>query len=134
MQCEPRLQALLLADNVYTDRDTGKIVIAGTFNRLWAKEFPTTFHRPTTAYVSLTEIRGKSTLELKFVNLKSGEVLMSSHAFDVECGNPLSSVEVVLPVPPFPMPEEGVFAFELHAGGVLLGSIRMALMKWSSEK
>ena len=31
---KPLLQALLLADHVYQDRDTGKKVIAGTFNQL----------------------------------------------------------------------------------------------------
>ena len=31
---KPVLQALVLADHVYQDKTTGKMVIAGTFNRL----------------------------------------------------------------------------------------------------
>ena len=36
----PIVQAILLADHVYQDRETGKYVIAGTFNQLRGQAFP----------------------------------------------------------------------------------------------
>jgi len=32
-------------------------------------------------------------------------------------------------VPPFPMPHEGVYAFELHAGGEMIGARRIRVAR-----
>jgi len=120
----PVLQALVLADYVYQDAKTGKKVIAGTFNRLTSLQFPCVFSRPTWAYVCLTGIRDKTPLSLQYVDLQDNRVLMK---FDlqVEADDPLRSIELIFEVPQFPMPHEGVYAFEILHDGTQLGSVRI---------
>lgn len=125
MNQKPTLQALLLADQVYTDRATGKHVIAGTFNGLFASEFPAVFGRATFVYLSLTNIRKKVEIRLRYVSLKDYSVLLEATPITIECSDPLATVELAVQIPPFPMPEPGSYAFEVHSGGELIGSTRM---------
>lgn len=120
----PRLQALVLADHIYEDASTGKKVVAGTFNRLWADTFPSQFGRPTWAYVSLTDIRGKVSVALRYVDNQDLSVLMET-SLEIEGKDPLETLEVGIPVPGFPMPHPGSYSFELHANGQRLGSMRV---------
>lgn len=129
----PRLQALVLADHIYQDAATGKKVVAGTFNRLWAETFPTQFGRPTFAYVSLTEIRGKVTVSLRYVDNQDLSVLMETK-LAIEGDDPLETLEVGIPVPGFPMPHPGSYSFELHANGEKLGSMRVNVIQMQQQE
>lgn len=133
MATKPVLQALVLADQIYVDARTGKKVIAGTFNNLWAPSFPAQFERTTYAFICLTGIRDTVELILRYVDLRSNEVLMETNPFSVSCDNPLKSVEILQPVPHFPMPHEGVYAFEVYAGAEMLGSLRISASKKAPE-
>lgn len=113
-----------MADQIYEDAATGKKVVAGTFNRLWADKFPSRFGRPTWAYVSLTDIRAKVVVTLRYVDNQDFSVLMET-SLEVEGNDPLATLEVGIPVPGFPMPHAGSYSFELHANGELLGSMRV---------
>jgi len=119
----PTLQALVLADHIYTDAQTGKRVVAGTFRRLLTEKLggqgPTTY-----AYISLTSIRDEVCLALRYVDLDDNSVLLETE-FKVVCDDPLATVEMSVQVPPLPTPHEGVFAFELLCNDVQLGSLRI---------
>ncbi len=128
----PVLQALILADHVYTDTNTGKRVIAGTFSRLFAREFHPKMHfsRTTWAYVSLTNMSGKYALQLQYVDLENKEKqLMKSTELQVDAKDPLGTLDFAMEVPPFPMPHPGKFAFELLANGAIAGSLRLSVEK-----
>jgi hypothetical protein len=131
---EPVLQALLLADNVYTDAGTGKRIIAGTFDSLRAAELPATFDRVTAAYICLTEVRGEIGVVLRYVDLDDNEVLMEHGPTQVRSDDPLASVDFVVPVPPIPMPHPGVFAFEVHSRNELLGFLRITVVQVEPEE
>lgn len=121
----PFLQALVLADQVYTDKNTNKRIIAGTFNTLHAMEFPSMFGRMTFAYMSLTNLQGEYDFVLRFIDLKENEILLESSPLHCSCNEPLATHELVLPVPTFPMPREGVYMFELYANNEAIGYLRM---------
>jgi hypothetical protein len=129
----PVVQALLLADHVYEDGVTGKKVIAGTFDCLYAKEFPTHFYSVTNAYVCITEVRGEVPLILRYVDLATNEVLMECGPITISSDDPLASIDFAVQVPPIPMPHEGVFAFELHAFNELLGCLRITVLPEDDE-
>jgi hypothetical protein len=129
---KPILQALLLADHVYTDAGTGKKVIAGTFDCLFGKEFPSEFYPVTYAYVCITDVHGEVPLILRYVDLSTNEVLMECGPIEVDSPDPLASIDFAVQVPPIPMPHQGVFAFELHACNELLGFLRITVT--SSEE
>ena len=76
------------------------------------------------AYVSLTEVHGQRSFELRYVDLHDNTV-MFKFEFQVECRNPLETVQLTVPLPVLPVPHEGAFALELVCEGELLGSHRI---------
>ena len=161
----PVLQAMLLADQVYQDRGTGKYVICGIFSAIHfvPKEPPHGRDRPAGAgaangggddgeadetsvssppatapvpitrlvragspfaYVSLTELQGTRKFELRYVDLEENNVLFGT-AFEVSCRDPLETIQITVPLPPLPIPHEGVFVLELLCDGEMLGSHRV---------
>lgn len=121
----PVLQALVLADHIYVDADTGKKIIAGTFNAIFAKETPTVVSGQSYAYVCLTDFVGQLELEIRYVDLDTNEVLMKTTGLRADSSDPLRSVEMVVEVPPFPLPHPGVYALEVLCEGAILGSLRI---------
>jgi len=138
---KPVLQALLLADRIYRDRTTGKHIIAGTFNKL---SFAKGDAEPKTveidgekrqlvpggmqagspsAYISLTDIRGKVKCVLRYVNLERDQALFQTQ-FSIDCPDPLHTVELVLPMPMLP-PVAGVHVLELLCDDEPIGSHRI---------
>ncbi len=121
----PVLQSIVLCDCVYADARTGKKVLAGTFNTLWAQEFPSVFGRSTFVYLCLTEVHDEAIVNLRYVDLAKNEPLLSLEGLSVTAGSPLDSVELAVETPPLPMPKPGAYAFEVDCGGAPLGAIRL---------
>jgi hypothetical protein len=138
---KPVLQALVLADRVYTD-STGKKIIAGTFTHFWFSKSPV--HKEVEqpdgtkrrlvagglqagspwVFLSLTDVCQGTKLLLRFVNIGKQETLFSTEV-TVDSKDRLATIEVVLPLPMLPIGEPGTFAFEVMCDGDLLGSYRI---------
>ena len=125
----PVLQALLLADQIYTDRDTGKRVICGTFNRIGCREFPCTLDRPTCAFILLVEVVNETWLQLRFVNLENNEILMECNPFRIASDDPLRAQDLVIQLPKFPLPRAGIYSLECWADGTMIGSVRLQVVR-----
>jgi hypothetical protein len=123
----PVLQSILLADHIYIDASTNKKVIAGTFNRIRALHVPGHFPRTTWAYLCLTDVTVPVELALRYVDLRTNQVLMGLGGINAQAKSPLDNVECVVEVPPLPLPHRGVFAFEAHCCGQLLGAVRIVV-------
>ncbi|MDX1967544.1 MAG: hypothetical protein SFV23_10260 [Planctomycetaceae bacterium] len=140
----PVLQALLLADHVYQDRSTGKHVICGVFSELrfippsaggglpHTPGTPIPVHKTIRAgspylYMSFTDVHGQKAFELRYVDLRDNTTLFSTK-FQIDCPDPLATVEVSLPLPALPAPHAGVYALELLYDDVLLGSHRVRIV------
>lgn len=131
----PVLQAIILADEVYIDRETGKKVICGTFNKLWSPKFPAERGRSTKAFICLTNCHTQPTVKLRYVDLNDDNVLMETPDIRLrgEVGQPLKSHELIVEVPGFPMPHPGFYAFEVYCNSQLLGSIRIEVAKQKTD-
>ena len=144
---KPIIQALLLADHVYQDINTRKMIIAGTFNSLRIIECKPKHDEGTAerdankipvaevqqagspyVYFSVTDIRGETDFELQFINLRSQEVIFRTSPITVKAKDPLTAIEVVLPVPKLPT-KEGVYVLEILWQNELLGSHRVVVQK-----
>ena len=121
------LQSFILADHVYMDVMTRKMIIAGTFDRLHAMQFPTQLSHKTFAYLRLTDFRDKHKLKICFIDLTDESVLMGSPEIEFENSSPNESNELIMEVPPFPMPHPGYFEFVVFCDGNRIGRIRMEL-------
>ncbi len=127
----PKIQSLVLADQVYVDRNTGKKIIAGTFNQLWAKEFrpDLKFGRTTWAYACLTGLQGEHKVKLVYTDLQSDQALMQTSEMTVISKDPNAGLELILEVPPFPMPHPGVYVFEVMVDDNSIGALRVKVGK-----
>ncbi|HEY3964362.1 MAG TPA: hypothetical protein VGM05_07370 [Planctomycetaceae bacterium] len=128
----PVLQALLLADHVYLDKDSSKFVICGVFNTLFFNEPPQPGSESTGeaagmvraegesvgtaianlmragspwAYFSITELQGEKDFELRYVDLslEPESNALFSMTLRLKCDNPLESVQSFMPLPPLPI-------------------------------
>jgi len=126
MKPKPRPRAILLADHVYRDAETGKCVIAGTFNRIGANRFPAV-HPMASLYLHLTDFVGKARLKLRIASDRSGEVL-GERAFTVESVDRLGSCEVTVRLNNLTFPEPGKYAIEIYSEDEYLGHLPIELV------
>lgn len=145
----PTVQAILLADKVYVDRGS-KHIICGVFNALGFKRAPdATKSGPDEikagkknlleiqdvgnpwAYISLTNVKGKTPLELRFESLTGDRVFFSTE-FEVTCEDPLASVELTLPVPRLPH-VSGTYVLDLLYEQTSIGSHRVQIFEIKDE-
>lgn len=119
---KPVLKALLVADHVYKDSTSGKIIVCGIFHNIFLRrtsEQPPAFTEVQNgfaagspfAYVAVTEAKGSHTLNLRYVNLATDLVYFQVE-LKVECKDPLLTIDIPVPLPVLPM-EKGVYALEL---------------------
>ena len=145
---KPVLQALVVADRVYRDGETGKSIIVGTFTQITTGvpviatanddegrevEFYRGGMKPGSpwAYISLTEVRGRVPLHLRLVDYQTHEAIIQL-SFVVECHNPLITLEFAIPLPELPVPGVGVYGIELTcADGEPLGAWRINVVGYS---
>lgn len=145
---KPVLQALVLAERVYTDHPSGKKIIAGTFNEIRLEKFevkeielPDGSKRqeiPTVpggidmgspmAYVSLTDVVDGTNISLQMVNMTKNEVM---YKIDINIRNQdrLATVEIVAPLPPIRpfIHGAGTWSLDLVWRGEILGSHRLLI-------
>jgi hypothetical protein len=147
---KPVLQALVLADRIYIDRQTGKKVIAGTFNRILFSPTPPqkVVEKPDGkqqtlvlggmqlgspwVYISLTDICNEARLTIHFLNVKKNLVLLSTEQV-VKCDDRLKTEELVLALPALPVGEPGEYALEVLCEGVILGWHRIIAQELKVE-
>lgn len=129
----PVLQALVLADHVYVDAGSGKKIIAGTFNRIWSSAFPASFSRSTWAFMTLTDFQGRIELELQFRQLATNQVLMRCPGIQVDQNDRLATLELIVEVPGFPMPQEGAYSLDVVFEQQILGSLRITCARGPTE-
>jgi hypothetical protein len=141
---KPVLQAMVLADHVYQDRNTGKFVIAGTFGTIWRQPAPP---RPTEGegegaapkqllsgpitqmgspylYLALADVHGKVPLSLRLIDLSDGNMMMEAN-FEVASVDPLTMCEFILPMPLLPAMKPGALSLDLLFQNEILGSWRI---------
>ena len=77
-------------------------------------------------YFSVTELRGRKTFEVRYVDLHENRSLFQAEV-PIECDDPLKTIEVSLPLPRLPLValEERSYAVEVLCEGQLLGSHRV---------
>lgn len=144
---KPVLQALVLAEHIYEDK-SGKKIIAGTFDSLSFGQSSSCFKEVEAAdgskrrivqggrhggspyaYVSLTDVCDNTVLLLQFVNLSKNLVLFQNE-IRIHCDDRLLTVELVLALPPLPISEEGIYAFQILCEGAIIGSHRLIAKKF----
>ncbi len=154
---KPILQALLVADRVYTDRDSGKKIIAGvlrkiryfvsdvaaggdsagdtksevdvekTKSKLALGGVSSTGPTPF-IYLSLTEIYGTQDFLVRYVNIET-DTAKFERTIQIASDSPIETIEKVFPLPELPVGDSSVYAVELIWQDETLGSFRIVFEK-----
>ena len=128
MNHSPRLQALVLAERIYTDQQSQNKIIAGTYNRLNVRELGGLCDLPGWLFISLTDLRlPELKLEIRYVDMSDLGVLFTIETKVSHVVDPLQTLELVTQMPRFPVPHEGVYDLELYVDGERLGSHRITV-------
>lgn len=129
----PVLQALVLADQIYTDQ-SGKRIICGTFNKISSVTFPTRTTFPAFVFILLVDVFGEVVLQLRFVSLDDNQILMESAPIKIKSNDPLTPLDIVVQIPPFPLPRAGIYSFECWTDESMIGSVRLQVVKAPSAE
>ena len=130
----PVLQALVLADHIYTDRSTDKRIICGTFSKIYSPKFPSVTSFSAFAFILLVDVIGEVLLRLRFVSLHDNEILMESNAIRIQSDDPLRALDIVLEIPPLPLPRAGIYSFECWTNEEMLGAVRLQVVETPSKE
>ena len=113
----PHVQAVILCDHIYRDEDSGKCVIAGTFNRVFLQDFPGSY-QPASIYLNLSDFSGQHTVAFRFKRLADQEILEESPAFELVHEDRREHHECIFDLPPLPFPEPGRYTLEIIYDGI----------------
>lgn len=130
----PVLQALVIADHIYTDHSTGKRIICGTFSKIFSSKFPKETSFSAFAFILLVDVIGEVVLQLRFVSLDDNEILMESPPMRIRSESPLTPLDIVVQIPPFPLPRAGIYSFECWTDETMIGSVRLQVAKQAREE
>lgn len=114
----PYLVAALVCDAAVADPSTGKKNLIGIFDRVWVGSFPTA--RAMSVYIKLTDAEGKYTIDVRFVQVKTGKTLAAARV-EGDLKNRLGSADFFVGFPPLPIPEPGRYEFQILANETYLG-------------
>lgn len=102
-------------------------MLAGTFNTLFAPEFPG-FYPNVWVYVTISDVEGPIDLSIVFTDLDEDKVLLRGE-LTAMCEGRLANHEIVLQLPGLPMLREGSCSLEVLHDEVALGSLRLQIKK-----
>lgn len=120
----PVVRAILLADQVYQDVQSGKFVIAGTFDQIHLHELPGA-HVSTCLYVNLADFHGTHALQVRLVRLEDGFEVGRSGEMPIDQEDRARHAEFSVPLPPMEFDRTGPYAIEVLWDGQLLGECRI---------
>ena len=118
----PVLVAVLICDAAVADPSSGKKNLIGIFDQLNVARFPTQW--PVTIYMKLTDAEGFYKMEVRYVQVSSGQVLAKAE-LESQFTSRLVSADLFVPFPPLPVPSEGRYEFQIWANEVYLGGTFM---------
>jgi hypothetical protein len=128
-----RLNALLLADQIYQDKDSGKYVVAGIFHQINVPGFPATLEKSVGLFVSLTGVSNDANVELTFVDPADGTVLMRNRSLRLTWDDADTPVQFALEIPPLPLPHPGQYRLQLAVNGTELGASLLSVLDLQGE-
>ncbi len=130
-QIVPLLVAALVCDTAVDDPSTGKKSLIGIFSTLHTFEFPT--ERPISFYFKLVDAEGDYEIDVRYVQVATGQVLANAKG-GLKSTDRHAQLELHLPFPPVPIPEEGIYEFQIWANNVFLGSASIKAERFAQQR
>lgn len=124
----PYVHAFLLADKVFREAETGKVHIAGTFNRIGATQFP--FHFPQLyIYLALSDLKaGTHEIVMEIRHLELNKSILKIHQ-PMESPGPLDVIEIIVCFNRVPIEDEGNVEITVNCGLDFIASRNLSVMR-----
>ncbi len=123
----PDVLAMVVCDQIITDRATGKQSLIGMFSRVHAQRFPAS-HPQLCVFVALTEGYGETDLEIRIVDANDERPPLVAGKGKVKFSNPRAIANLALQFHGLAFPQAGGYRVQLWAGGELLREARLELV------
>lgn len=123
----PDVLALLVCDQIITDRLTGKQSLIGMFSAIHAMRFPVT-HPQLAVFASMTGGHSRVPLTIRLVDANEARPPLVQGQGQVEFQNPLAVANLALQFHGLTFPEPGEYRVQLLCRDELLREARLRLM------
>jgi hypothetical protein len=128
MTAIPKTNAMLLCDQVITDRATNKKSLIGVFENINAGDFPC-IHHALSVYVKLTDAQGTYKFKLELIDLKQDSIIAKGELPQpVDIESPLLTHELVFNMKNLQFLHPGEYEFRIFANDRIFGQ-KTFLMK-----
>jgi Family of unknown function (DUF6941) len=124
----PDVVALLICDQIITDRLTGKQSLIGMFSKVHAASLPAT-HPQLCVFVALTDGHGTVELTLRIVDSNEARPPIVQGKGSVEFRDPRAIANLALQFHGLTFPEPGEYRVQLYCEGELLREAKLQLVK-----
>lgn len=124
----PDVLAMLVCDQIITDRLTGKQSLIGMFSKVHAVAFPAT-HPQLCVFVALTDGHGKTDLSIRIVDANDARPPIVEGKGTVEFKNPRAIANLSLQFHGLTFSESGEYRVQLWSGVELLREARLELVQ-----
>ncbi|MBI4719223.1 MAG: hypothetical protein HY763_15605 [Planctomycetes bacterium] len=122
----PDVLALIVCDQIITDRLTGKQSLIGMFSNVHARGFPAT-HAQLCVFVALTDGHGETDLLIRIVDSNDARPPIVEGKGRVLFKDPRAIANLALQFHGLTFPEPGEYRVQLYAAGALLREARLML-------
>ncbi len=124
----PDVLALLVCDQIITDRLSGKQSLIGMFSTIHSVRFPVV-HPQLCVYVALTDGRGKTPLTIRIVDADDSRPPLVQGTGAVEFKDPRMIANLALQFHGLRFPEPGQYRIQLYCKEAPLREARLMLVK-----
>lgn len=125
---KPDVLALIVCDQIITDRMTGKQSLIGMFSRVHARLFPAS-HPQLSVFVMLTDGHGKTELMIRIVDSNEARAPIVEGKGIVDFKNPRAIAHLALQFHGLVFPQSGEYRVQLWCHGELLREARLELVQ-----
>ena len=124
----PEVLALIVCDQIITDRITGKQSLIGIFSKVHAPRFPAS-HPQLSVYVTLTGGHGRTDLLIRIVDSNEDRPPIVAGKGKVDFKDPRAIANLALQFHGLAFPAPGQYRVQLYGNGQLLREARLDLLK-----
>lgn len=130
---KPDVLAMLVCDQIITDRLTGKQSLIGMFSRIHAMGFPAT-HPQLCVFVALTDGHGKTDLSIRVVDSNDARAPIVEGKGSVSFKDPRTIANLFLQFHGLVFPQPGEYRVQLYSDNQLLREARLELIQLTPPK
>ena len=124
----PDVLALIVCDQIITDRLTGKQSLIGMFSKIHAQRYPAS-HPQLSVFVALTDGHGKTELVIRLVDSNEARSPIVEGKGMVDFKSPRAIANLALQFHGLTFPEPGEYRVQLWSQGNLLREARLEMIR-----